>query len=187
MSNAISHTAFLDFFNDGTYPSIRQQFSTHNFKAKYRSRTRPSSAEIVIELLVQDQMTHQTSSISIGYPWHWVLDKKTKISEFRMIDIPKKNQSLNRFTNQYTGPQFWQFWYESKNFQTLGCILLLNIRKTYKYCENTREYCTCRWWHFSSIGSILVSITTILTSIVTIFASIEQVNTPLVCTIIYRH
>ena len=96
MSNAISHTAFLDFFNDGTYPSIRQQFSTHNFKAKYRCRTWPRSTEIVIELLVQDQMTHQTSSISIGYPWHWVLDKKTKISEFRMIDIPKKNQSLNR-------------------------------------------------------------------------------------------
>ena len=33
--------------------------------------------------------------------------------------------------------------------------------------------------HFSSIGSILMSITTILRSIVTIFASIEQVNTPL--------
>ena len=46
---------------------------------------------------------------------------------------------------------------------------------------NTRKYCacTCRWTHFSSIGSILVSITTILTSIVIILASIEQVNTPL--------
>ena len=32
--------------------------------------------------------------------------------------------------------------------------------------------------NFSSIGSILVSITTILTNIVTILASIEQVNTP---------
>ena len=34
--------------------------------------------------------------------------------------------------------------------------------KTYKYCANTCEYYTCRWTHFSSIGSILVSIITIL-------------------------
>ena len=34
--------------------------------------------------------------------------------------------------------------------------------KTYKYCANTCEYYTCRWTHFSSIGSILVSIMTIL-------------------------
>ena len=32
--------------------------------------------------------------------------------------------------------------------------------KTYKYCGNTLEYYNCRWTHFSSIGSILVSITT---------------------------
>ena len=46
---------------------------------------------------------------------------------------------------------------------------------------NTRKYCacTCRWTHFSSIGSILVSITTILTSIVAILTSIQHVNTPL--------
>ena len=34
--------------------------------------------------------------------------------------------------------------------------------KIYKYCANTCDYYTCRWTHFSSIGSILVSITTIL-------------------------
>ena len=45
-----------------------------------------------------------------------------------------------------------------------------NCFKTYKYCDNTRKYCNCRWQHFSSIGSILMSITTIL-------ASLEQVNT----------
>ena len=39
-------------------------------------------------------------------------------------------------------------------------------------------YCNCKWPHFSSIDSILVSITIILTSIVTILVSIEQVNTP---------
>ena len=91
------------------------------------------------------------------------------------------------------------FW--ANDARVLGCILLLNSRKycnnTHKYCgntlkywantwkmcspasalfkssDNTCQYYTCRWAHFSSIGSILVSITTIL-------ASIEQVNTPLV-------
>ena len=56
---------------------------------------------------------------------------------------------------------------------------LQNSFHNYKYCDNTPEYCTCRWTHFSSIGSILISITTILTSIVIILASIEQANTPL--------
>ena len=37
-----------------------------------------------------------------------------------------------------------------------------NCSKTYKYCVNTRENCTCRWTQFPSIGSILVSITSIL-------------------------
>jgi len=49
---------------------------------------------------------------------------------------------------------------------------------THKYCDNTCEYHTCRWTHFPSIGSILVSIISILTSIDTILASIEQVNRP---------
>jgi len=48
---------------------------------------------------------------------------------------------------------------------------LQNCFKTCKYCDNTRKCCTRRWTHFSSIGSILLSIVTIL-------ASIEQVNTP---------
>ena len=34
--------------------------------------------------------------------------------------------------------------------------------KTYKYCDNNCKYCTCRWTHFLSIGSILVSIKAIL-------------------------
>ena len=38
----------------------------------------------------------------------------------------------------------------------------------------SREYCFCRWPHFSGI----VSITKILRSIVTILESFEQVNTP---------
>ena len=37
-----------------------------------------------------------------------------------------------------------------------------NSLKTYKYCDNTHNYCTCRWTHFSSIDSILASIATIL-------------------------
>ena len=63
-----------------------------------------------------------------------------------------------------------EFWCISK---------LQSCFKTYKYYDNTCEYCTCRWTHFSSIGSLLLSITTILTSIVTILVSIEQVNTSL--------
>ena len=55
---------------------------------------------------------------------------------------------------------------------------LQNCFKTYKYCGNTCEYYTCRWTHFSSIGSILVSSISILTSIAIILASIEQVNRP---------
>ena len=55
---------------------------------------------------------------------------------------------------------------------------LQNCFKTNKYCDNTRGDCTCRWPHFSSIGSILMSITKILTSIITILASTEQVNIP---------
>ena len=50
-------------------------------------------------------------------------------------------------------------------------VILMNIEpilekplqhcfKTYKYCDNTCEYYTYRWTHFSSICSILVSITT---------------------------
>ena len=62
--------------------------------------------------------------------------------------------------------------FQSGNYR----FLLQNCFKTYKYCDNTREYYTCRWTHFSSIGSILVSIITILASIVTILVSIEQVN-----------
>ena len=57
---------------------------------------------------------------------------------------------------------------------------LQNCFKTYKYCDNTCEYYTCKWTHFSSIGTILVGIISILTSIATILASIKQVNTPLV-------
>ena len=49
-----------------------------------------------------------------------------------------------------------------------GCSHLLN---TCTYCNDTRKYYTCSWTHFSTIGSILVSIITIL-------ASIEQLNTP---------
>ena len=33
---------------------------------------------------------------------------------------------------------------------------------TYKYCDNTDVYWTCRWTHFSRIGSKVVSIVTIL-------------------------
>ena len=55
---------------------------------------------------------------------------------------------------------------------------LQNRLKIYKYCDNTCEYYPCRWTHFSSIGSILVSIISILTSIATILVSIEQVNRP---------
>ena len=57
------------------------------------------------------------------------------------------------------------------------------IQNCFKTCDNTRKYCTSRWTHFSSIGSILVSITTILTSIFIIPVSIEQVNTPLEVTL----
>ena len=39
---------------------------------------------------------------------------------------------------------------------------LQNVFYTYKYCDNTHEYWTCKWTHFSSSGSILVSIITIL-------------------------
>ena len=65
------------------------------------------------------------------------------------------------------------------NFPTISFEIDQNRFKTYKYCDNTCEYYTCRWTHFSSIGSILVSIISILTSIDTILASIEQVNRPL--------
>ena len=68
------------------------------------------------------------------------------------------------------------------NFPTISFEIDQNRFKTYKYCDNTCEYYTCRWTHFSSIGSILVSIISILTSIATILASIEQVNRPLVTT-----
>ena len=64
------------------------------------------------------------------------------------------------------------------NFPTISFQIHQNRFKTYKYCDNTCEYYTCRWTHFSSIGSILVSITKVLTSIFTILASIEKVNTP---------
>ena len=53
---------------------------------------------------------------------------------------------------------------------------LQNCFETYKYCDHTCEYYTCRWTHFASIGSILVSIITILTSSVTILVSIEQMK-----------
>ena len=66
------------------------------------------------------------------------------------------------------------------NFPTISFKIDKNCSKTYKYCDNTCEYYTCRWTHFSSIGSILVSIDSILTSIAIILASIEQVNAPLV-------
>ena len=56
--------------------------------------------------------------------------------------------------------------------------LFIIASKTYHYCDDTHEYCTCRWTQFSSIGSIRVSFTTILTSIVITLTSIEQVNTP---------
>ena len=72
------------------------------------------------------------------------------------------------------------------NFPTSSFKIDQKCFKTYKYGDNTCKYYTCRWTHFSSIASILVSITTILTSIATILASIEQVNTPLVyqsCTV----
>ena len=64
------------------------------------------------------------------------------------------------------------------NFPTISFEIDQNRFKTYKYCDNTCEYYTCRWTHFSSIGSILVSIISTLTSIDTILASIEQVNRP---------
>ena len=59
-------------------------------------------------------------------------------------------------------------------FNALSYFKCTNSR-SYKYCANTREYCTCSWTNFSSIGSILVSITTILTSIVKILASIVTI------------
>ena len=73
------------------------------------------------------------------------------------------------FTSQFQG-----------NFPKISFKIDQNCFKTYKYCDNTCNYYTCRWTHFSSIGAILVSIISIPTSIDTILASIEQVNTPLV-------
>ena len=64
------------------------------------------------------------------------------------------------------------------NFPTISFEIDQNCFKTYKYCDNTCKYHTCRWTHFSSIGLIIVSIISILTSIATILASIEQVNRP---------
>ena len=43
------------------------------------------------------------------------------------------------------------------NFPIISFETDQNRFKTYKYCDNTCEYYTCRWTHFSSIGSILVS------------------------------
>ena len=98
------------------------------------------------------------------------------------------------FTCKWNTREYWhttcKFWGNFDDFQSLGLchyrkidfqsgnyrFSLQNCFKTYKYCDNTREYYTCRWTHFSSIGSILVSIITILASIVTILVSIEQVN-----------
>ena len=48
------------------------------------------------------------------------------------------------------------------NFPTTSFEIDQNRFKTYKYYDNTCEYYSCRWTHFSSIGSILISITTIL-------------------------
>ena len=47
-----------------------------------------------------------------------------------------------------------------------------NCLKTNEYWDNICKYCTSRWTYFTSIGSILISITTIL-------LGIEQVNIPL--------
>ena len=88
-------------------------------------------------------------------------------------------------TRKYCGNTHEQFWcilklvvdhYFEIDFQSWFLLKnLQNCFKTYKYCDNTCEYYTCRWPHFSSIGSILMSITTILTIIGSILASIEQV------------
>ena len=53
-----------------------------------------------------------------------------------------------------------QFW---SNDPTIRFKIDQICFKTYKYCDNTRNYYTCKWMHFLSIGSILVSIITILT------------------------
>ena len=66
------------------------------------------------------------------------------------------------------------------NFPTTSFEIDQNRFKTCKYCDNTCEYYTCRWTHFSSIGLIFVSIISILTSIDTILVNIEQVNRPIV-------
>ena len=39
---------------------------------------------------------------------------------------------------------------------------MLQKLELHKYCDNARKFCTRRWTHFSSIASILLSITTIL-------------------------
>ena len=50
----------------------------------------------------------------------------------------------------------------SKQWSTTSFKKHQNCFKTYKYSDNTREYYTCRWTHFSSIGSRLVSIIKLL-------------------------
>ena len=55
------------------------------------------------------------------------------------------------------------------NGTTISFEIDWNSFKTFKNCDNTRIYYTCKWSHFSGIGSILVSIVTIL-------ASIKQAN-----------
>ena len=58
------------------------------------------------------------------------------------------------FTSQFQG-----------NFPTPSFEIDQKCFKAYKYGDNTCKYYTCRWTHFSSIASILVSIEVILTSI----------------------
>ena len=93
-------------------------------------------------------------------PWNWLVKLQVTII-FKWIFV-----NIN-FTSPFQG-----------NFPAISFKIDQNCFKTYKYCDNTCNYYTCRWTHFSSIGSIPVSITSILTSIVTILASIKQVNTP---------
>ena len=83
---------------------------------------------------------------------------------------------LSNFNEVFCKYQLWKL--ISKQWSTTTFEIHQNCFKTYKDCDNTCEYCTCRLKHFVSIGSILVFITTIHTSIVTLLVSNEQVNTP---------
>ena len=78
--------------------------------------------------------------------------------------------------------QFWSIWKLNDGKLPSKVDIYRNplqkMLRTYKYCDNTCNYYTCRWTNISSIGSILVSIITKHTSIVTQLVSIDQVNTP---------